>query len=371
MKELYVTRPSLPKLNDLVQKLDQIWESKVLTNGGAFHAELEQRLCKHLGVENISLFNNGTVALLVALKALEIKGEVITTPYSFVATAHSILWNDLTPVFCDIDPVSLNLDPAKVESLITPKTSAIMPVHCYGYPCDVHAIEKLATRNKLKIVYDAAHAFAVRMLDESILSYGDLSVLSFHATKVFNTFEGGAIVCRSREMKERIDKLKNFGFENETTVTAVGINGKMSELNAAIGLLQLQGVNDAILSRKSASDYYRNRLQNIDGIRVHPEPYGVEQNYSYFPIFITPEFPVSRDELYFKLREKGVFARRYFYPLITSFHMYAGLPSVAQKSFPVAERAANEVLCLPIYENMDILDQDRVLEVISMAKLHA
>ena len=368
---LYVTRPELPPLEDFLPYLRQIWDSRVLTNGGPFHAQFEQALCEHLGVRHISLFTNATLALVTALQSLRIGGEVITTPYSFVATAHSLMWNGITPVFVDIDPVTLNLDPAKVEAAITPRTTAIMPVHCYATPCDVEAIQRIADDYDLKVIYDAAHAFGVKRQAadgwHSVLQNGDLSVLSFHATKVFNTFEGGAIVCPDARTKQRIDHLKNFGFVNETTVVATGINGKMSELNAALGLLQLQHIDQAIERRATIDALYRERLSDLPGLRMLAPPAGATRNHSYFPVLVGPGFPVTRDALYQRLRDAGIMARRYFYPLISDFPMYRGLPSARPEGLPVARQAASEVLCLPIYPSLAEADLQRVVDVILQA----
>lgn len=362
--KIFVTQPSLPPLGDFVESLHQIWGSKVLTNGGAFHQELENALSEHLGVKHISLFNNGTIALLVALQALNIKGEVITTPYSFVATSNAILWNGLKPVFIDIDPETLNLDPEKISEALTDKTSAIMPVHCYGKPCDVIEIEKVAKKHGIKVIYDAAHAFSVRIGDESLLNYGDLSVLSFHATKVFNTLEGGAIVCHTKEMKTRIDQLKNFGFVDEITVVEAGINGKMSEVNAAFGLHQLGFIKQEIRMRAVVAANYEKKLSGCKGLKLPRFENGINFNFSYYPIFINDEFPVSRDDLYEKLKGADIYARRYFYPLISDFPMYQDLSSANPASLPNAKKAASEVLCLPIYSGLTEVDQNRVVDVI-------
>ena len=359
MKNIYVTQPTLPPLDEFMPYLAQIWENKVLTNGGTFHQQLEQALCDYLGVKHLALFTNGTIALITALQALRITGEVITTPYSFVATAHSLLWNGIKPVFVDIDPISLNLDPAKIEAAITPQTTAIMPVHCYGYPCDVERIQKIADNYNLKVIYDAAHAFGVKNQDGSILNHGDLSVLSFHATKVFNTFEGGAIVCPDEKTKRRIDHLKNFGFVDEVTVVAAGINGKMSEINAAFGLLQLKGIDDALTKRQIIDVRYREGLKNITGIRCANNGYHVA-NYAYSPIFVEK----NRDALYEKLKENGIFGRRYFYPLISDFPMYRGLPSAAPSNLPIARKTSEEVICLPIYPELSHDSQDKIIDII-------
>ena len=364
---IFVTQPYLPSLSEFVPYLEKIWDSHVLTNGGPMHQQLERALGEYLGVEHIALFNNGTVALLTALQALRISGEVITTPYSFVATAHSLLWNGLKPVFVDIDPVTLNMDPAKIEAAITPQTTAIMPVHCYGTPCDVDAIQKIADIYNLKVIYDAAHAFGVCRDDGSILRHGDLSVLSFHATKVFNTFEGGAIVCPDVKTKQRIDQLKNFGFVDEVTVVAPGINGKMSEINAAFGLLQLQHMNKVMARRREIDARYRQGLKSIKGLQVVDESSATTANYSYFPILINGDYPISRDALYQCLKDHGVFARRYFYPLISEFPMYRGLPSAKPSNLPVATDIANKVLCLPIYPALSDLDVERVIDLLNVS----
>lgn len=363
-KPIYVTQPYLPPLEEFIPYLEKIWDRKVLTNGGPFHQALEQALCEYLGVKYISLFSNGTIALITALQGLRITGEVITTPYSFVATAHSLLWNGIKPVFVDINPETLNLDPTKIEAAITPQTTAIMPVHCYGRPCDVDAIQKIADTYNLKVIYDAAHAFGVRCHCGSILNHGDLSVLSFHATKVFNTFEGGAIVCPDAKTKQRIDHLKNFGFVDEVTVVAPGINGKMSEINAAFGLLQLKHVDAAIAHRKEIDSNYRKGLKDVKGINCLNGNHMEGLNYSYFPILVQPEYPLSRDELYEKLKTNNTFARRYFYPLISDFPMYRGLPSSAPSNLPVASRAAEQVLCLPIYPSLDLDSQMVIIDAI-------
>ena len=366
-KHIYVTQPFLPPLEEFTSYLGQIWDNKVLTNGGPFHQELEKKLCEYLGVKHISLFNNGTVALITALQALGIKGEVITTPYSFVATAHSILWNGIEPVFVDVDPKTLNLDPAKIEAAITEKTSAIMPVHCYGHPCDVDAIQKIASKHKLKVIYDAAHAFGVRDKQGSVLNYGDLSVLSFHATKVFNTFEGGAIVCPNEETKRHIDQLKNFGFVDEVTVDVPGINGKMSEVNAAFGLLQLNYIDAAIEKRKVIDVAYREMLSEVDGIRCLEGAGDTVSNFSYFPILVEDRYPISRDDLYQNLKDEGVMARRYFYPLISEFPMYRNSASAKIENLHVAFAAAKKILCLPIYPGLDNGSIERIVNIISKA----
>ena len=357
---IYVTQPLLPPLEEFIPYLEKIWSNKQLTNGGPFHQELEAALCEYLGVKHLSLFANGTLALVTALQALRITGEVITTPYSFVATAHSLLWNGIKPVFVDINPKTLNLDPGRIEAAITPQTTAIMPVHCYGNPCDVDAIQRIADTYGLKIIYDAAHAFGVKCHCGSVLNHGDMSVLSFHATKVFNTFEGGAIVCQDAKTKARIDQLKNFGFVDEVTVIAPGINGKMSEINAAFGLLQLKGINHALAQRKVVAKLYREALAGVRGIDILADAGQIFSNDAYFPILVKPTFPMTRDALFEKLRSNGIFARRYFYPLISEFPMYRGLPSSASSNLPVATRAANEVICLPIYPGLSHDDVSRI-----------
>jgi len=353
-KPTYVTQPYLPPLEEFYPYLQQIWDSKVLTNCGPFHQQLEQALCAHLGVKHLALFTNATIALVTALQAMRITGEVITTPYSFVATAHSLLWNGIKPVFVDIDPDTLNLDPAKIESAITPQTTAIMPVHVYGHPCDVNAIQKIADNYNLKVIYDAAHAFGVQDEGGSVLRHGDLSVLSFHATKVFNTFEGGAIICPDEKTKTRIDHLKNFGHVGEVNVVAPGINGKMSEFNAALGLLQLKYVDQAILQRKAIDAAYRARLNTVKGLRCLNAAGEKVANYSYFPVLVRPDYPLHRDALNQKLKGLGINARRYFYPLITDFPMYRGLPSANRDNLPVATASAQQILCLPIYPDLEM-----------------
>lgn len=348
----YVTQPYLPPFEEFVPYLKKIWESKVLTNGGPYHQELESALCKHLGVEHIALFANATIALITALQALRVTGEVITTPYSFVATSHSLLWNGIKPVFVDIEPVSLNIDPRKIEAAITPQTTAIMPVHCYGNPCEVDAIQKIADNYNLRVIYDAAHAFGVEDAGGSVLRHGDLSVLSFHATKVFNTFEGGAIVCPDSKTKLRIDQLKNFGFVDEVTVVAAGINGKMSEFNSALGLVQLRHIDQAMAERQRIDARYRALLADIPGIYCLPHNKETRVNYAYFPILVNPDYPLSRDDLYQKLKSHQIHPRRYFYPLIADFPMYRGLPSAHRHNLPVANDAAQKILCLPIYPNL-------------------
>jgi dTDP-4-amino-4,6-dideoxygalactose transaminase len=364
---IHVTQPHLPALDDFIPLLREIWDSKVLTNGGPFHQRLEAALAQHLGVGHIALFANATIALVTALQALRITGEVITTPYSFVATAHSLLWNGLEPVFVDIDPETLNLDPGRIEAAITPRTTAILPVHCYGRPCDVAAIERIADTYGLKVIYDAAHAFGVRHDGASVLTHGDLSVLSFHATKVFNTFEGGAIVCPDAKTKTRIDHLKNFGFVDEVTVVAPGINGKMSEFNAALGLPQLREIAGAISRRREIDARYRAGLAGVRGIRCVSPTDDAAHNHSYFPILVGPGYPLDRDALYALLKSRGIHGRRYFHPLITQFPMYRGRPSAAASNLPVATAIAQQVICLPIYPALCDADVDRICAVIADA----
>ena len=361
---IYITRPFLPPLEEFQPYLEQIWANKILTNGGPFHQQLEAALCQYLSVEHLALCTNATIGLVIALQALGIKDEVITTPYSFVATSHSQMWNGLQPVFVDIDPQTLNIDASKIEAAITPRTSAIMAVHCYGNPCAVDAIEKIATKFNLKVIYDAAHAFGVRHNGASVLRHGDLSVLSFHATKVFNTFEGGAIICPDAKTKQHIDDLKNFGFVDEITVVAAGINGKMSEVNAALGLLQLKYVDEAVAQRQKIDSGYRQALQDVPGIECLAMPTDAVPNYSYFPILIKTEYPISRDALHEAFKAQGIYTRRYFYPLISSFPMYQHLPSANSENLPVATSAARTVLCLPIYPGLGALDQARIIQVI-------
>jgi dTDP-4-amino-4,6-dideoxygalactose transaminase len=363
---IFVTKPFLPPLDEFIPSLAKIWETRVLTNGGPFHQDLEKRLCEYLGVNHISLFTNATVALITALQALKIKGEVITTPFTFVATAHSLLWNNITPVFVDIDRKTLNIDPDKIESAITPQTTAIMPVHCYGNPCDVEAIEVIAQKHGLRVIYDAAHAFGVKCHCGSVLNHGDLSVLSFHATKVFNTFEGGAIVSPDLQTKTQIDYLKNFGHDGEVSVIAPGINGKMSELHAALGLLQLEWVDDLIDQRHQIADQYQSRLSKAKGIKIIGPFEQERSNYSYFPILVTGEFRCSRDDLYESLKSIGVFSRRYFYPLVSEFPMYKDFLSSNRSNLSNAFEISNQILCLPIYPGLDISVIERICDHISL-----
>lgn len=354
-KPMYVTQPFLPPLEEYEVYLKDIWQTKHITNNGKYHKELENALCQYLGVKYISLFTNGTLALLTALQALDIKGEVITTPFSFVATAHSLLWNNIKPVFADIEPKYFNLNPEKVEAAITPQTTAIMPVHVYGNPCRVDKFQALAQKHKLKIIYDACHTFGVKINEIPVLNYGDLSVMSFHGTKVYTTFEGGAIVSHDAAMKERIDHLKNFGFAGETTVVGPGINAKMNELQAAMGLLQLKYVDNAVAKRKKIAQYYREHLSDIKGLSFLNDMLGVTHCYSYFPVLIeAEEYGKTRDAVYDELKSHNIYGRRYFYPLITKFPPYKGMPSSSPDNLPVAERVASQVICLPIYPDLPV-----------------
>ncbi len=360
-----VTTPLLPDLDDFHSLLKEIWSSKWITNNGQFHQKLEEALCDYLKVPFISLFTNGTLPLLTALQALRISGEVITTPYSFVATTHSIWWNGIKPVFVDIDPSNCGIDPDKIEAAITPRTTAIMPVHCYGKPCDNKRIQAIADKYGLKVIYDAAHAFGVEVDGESVLNWGDMSTLSFHATKVYTTIEGGAIVMHDEATKKRIDYLKNFGFASETEVVAPGINGKLDEVRAVYGLLNLKQVDKAINARHQVAIQYRQAFQNVKGIRFFNDMIGVKHNYSYFPIFINAEeYGMTRDELYFKLRDHNILGRRYFYPLISTFSTYSGLPSASPDNLPNATRIANEVICLPMHHELSSDDINRIIELI-------
>lgn len=363
MEQITVTSPLLPDLDEFNALLKEIWASKWITNNGRFHKQLEQELASYLKVPYISLFTNGTLPLITALQALRITGEVITTPYSFVATTHSLWWNGIKPVFVDVDPATCNLDPSKIEAAITPKTTAIMPVHCYGKPCDTKAIQEVADKYGLKVIYDAAHAFGVEVDGGSILNAGDMSTLSFHATKVYNTIEGGAMVMQDEQTKMRIDYLKNFGFANETTVVAPGINSKMDEIRAAYGLLNLRQVDAAIEARRNVAKRYREALRDVPGITFFEDMPGVRHNYSYFPIFVDAEkFGRTRDQLYFDMKAADVLGRRYFYPLISDFSTYRGLPSATRENLPVAYRLADTVLCLPMHHALTDEDIERVIK---------
>lgn len=365
MNQVTVTSPLLPSLEEFYPYLQQIWDSKWITNCGSFHEQFEKALAEYLGVEYISVFTNGTLPLITALQALRITGEVITTPYSFVATTHSIWWNDARPVFVDIDPATGNIDPDKIEAAITPRTTAIMPVHVYGKPCDVERIDTIAKKYGLKVIYDAAHAFGVKVNGESILKWGDISTLSFHATKVFNTIEGGALICHTKEMKEQIDHLKNFGFEDEVTVVAPGINSKMDEVRSAYGLLNLRQVDDAIEARHQVAVRYREALRPVKGISFMEDMPGVRHNYSYFPIFINAEeYGMTRDALYEKMRSQNVLGRRYFYPLISAFSPYNKYPSADQRNLPNATKMADSVICLPMHHALTEEEITRVINCI-------
>lgn len=360
-KPIYVTQSVLPDLKDFIPYLEEIWENKILTNGGPLHQQLEKELCQYLGVDYISLFNNGTIALITALQALGLKeGEVITTPYTFIATAHAIVWNNLTPVFVDIDPVTSNIDPQAVEKAVTENTVAILPVHCYGIPCDVDALQAVADKHNLKLVYDAAHAFGAKYKGQSLLNYGDLSMVSFHATKVFNTFEGGAIVCHSAEMKQHIDQLKNFGIVDETTVNDVSMNGKLSEVHAALGLLQLKTIDQTLQARQKVDSHYRKLLADIEGITCIQRPNLDKDNYSYFPVIISSSFSLSRDELFEKLKQHNIYARKYFYPLMTEFSVYKPY----QSDTPSAKQLSEQVLCLPMYPNLSTDNIEKIVKII-------
>lgn len=365
MNSITVTSPLLPDLDEFHEMLKDIWNRKWITNNGEYHKRLESALAEYLKVPYISLFTNGTLPLLTALQALRITGEVITTPYSFVATTHSIWWNGCKPVFVDIEESTCGIDPEKIEAAITPKTTAIMPVHCYGKPVNMDAIQAIADKYGLKVIYDAAHAFGVEVNGESVLNHGDMATLSFHATKVYNTLEGGALVVHDAQTKQRIDYLKNFGFAGETEVVAPGINSKVDEVRAAYGLLNLKLVDDAIEKRHQVAIKYREALRDVPGIRFFDDMPGVRHNYSYFPIFVDAEkYGMTRDELYFKMKEQGILGRRYFYPLISTFSTYRGLPSATPENLPVATKIANEVICLPMHHSLSKEDIQRVLEII-------
>ena len=366
MSQITVTSPLLPDLNEFNQLLQQIWDRKWITNNGEFHKQLEKELADYLGVPYLSLFTNGTLPLITALQALRITGEVITTPYSFVATTHSLWWNGIKPVFVDIDPRTGNLDPDKIEAAITPRTTAIMPVHVYGTPCDTRRIQEIADTYGLKVIYDAAHAFGVKVDGRSVLTAGDMSTLSFHATKVYNTIEGGALVVKDEQTKKRIDYLKNFGFANEVTVVGPGINSKMDEVRAAYGLLNLRQVDQCIEARCRVSEAYRQALKDVSGIAMLGLMPNVHHNYSYFPIFIDEkEYGMTRDALYFKMKEQDVLGRRYFYPLISEFSTYRGLESANPENLPVAHRYANTVICLPMHHALSNEDVERVIDIVS------
>ena len=362
---IYVTQPVLPELEDFIPYLEQIWKNKILTNGGPLHQQLEKELCEYLDVPFISLFNNGTIALVTALQALDLQegSEVITTPYTFVATAHSIIWNKLRPIFVDIDLQTSNIDPAKVEAAITEKTVAILPVHCYGIPCDVNRLQILADKYNLKLIYDAAHAFGVKHQGQSLLNFGDMSIISFHATKVFNTFEGGAIVCHTAEMKQRIDQLKNFGIVNETTISDVSLNGKLSEVHAALGLLQLKTIEKTLEARNKIDILYRQLLADVEGIYCIDRLNLDRDNCSYFPIVISEDYPLSRDQLFDKLKEHQIFARKYFYLLMTDLNIYQEYISF----MPKAKLLSEQVLCLPMYPSLTVEQVEVIVSFIASA----
>jgi dTDP-4-amino-4,6-dideoxygalactose transaminase len=369
MAKITVTKPFMPPLEEYLPYLEKIWQNKQLTNNGPFHQQLENELAEYLGVKYISLFANATLGLVTALQVLRISGEVITTPYSFVATTHALWWNKITPVFVDIESEYLNIDPSKIEAAITPHTTAIMPVHVYGNPCDTDGIEKIAKRHGLKVVYDAAHAFGVRKDGISVLNYGDLSVVSFHATKVYSTIEGGAIISHTLEMKHHIDNLKNFGFRGETIVEEPGINAKLNEVQAAYGLLQLKYIDELISRRKAITQLYRELLADVPGLRFLPDMDGVTHGYSYFPVLIDQEkYGLSRDSLYEKLKENSIFARRYFFPLISTFDPYCKLPSANADNLPVATKNANNVLCLPLYADLESFEVQLICSIIKVKK---
>lgn len=361
-KTITVTSPLLPDLEELHGLLEKIWDSKWITNNGSFHKKLEAALAEYLKVPYVSLFTNGTLPLITALQALHVTGEVITTPYSFVATTHALWWNGIKPVFVDIEWETGCMDPSKIEAAITPRTTAIMPVHVYGKPCDTKTIKEIADKYGLKVIYDAAHAFGVEVDGESVLNAGDMSTLSFHATKVYNTVEGGAMVMHDEATKKRIDYLKNFGFAGETEVVAPGINSKMDEIRAAYGLLNLRQVDAAIEARHKVAIRYREALKDVEGISFWNDLPGVRHNYSYFPIFVNAaRYGMTRDELYFKMKERGVLGRRYFYPLISTFSTYRGLESAAPSNLPVATKMADEVICLPMHHALSEADLERVI----------
>ena len=366
-KKIFVTQPTLPALEEFIPYLEEIWKNKWLTNQGKFHQQFEKELADYLGVKYVSLFANGTLALITALQVLRITGEVITTPYSFAATTHALNWNGIIPVFCDIEPKLMNINPEKIEALITPKTTAILPVHIYGNPCNVSEIERIADIYGLKVIYDACHAFGVKVNGNSVLNYGDLSVLSFHATKIFTTFEGGAIICHDEKTKQRIDFLKNFGFADEVTVVGLGINAKMNEFQAALGILQLKYIDENIKKRKEISDFYRINLKDASGILYIKDIEGVKHNYSYFPIFIDEnEYGMKRDELYEKLKKNNIYARRYFYPLISQFPTYRGLDSASSSNLPIAEKITKQVICQPIYPGINNEIIDKIVRLIKI-----
>lgn len=363
--KITVTKPYLPPLEEFIPYLEEIWANRWLTNNGPMHNKLESELTRYLGVPYVSLFANGTLALLTALQSLDIQGEVITTPYSFVATTHAMIWNGLTPVFVDVDPIYATLNPEKIEAAITKETTAIVPVHVYGTPCDVETIAIIAAKHNLKVIYDAAHAFSVKFKNRSVLNFGDLSIISFHATKIFNTFEGGAIVCKDLETKRKIDDLKNFGFHGETEVVLPGINAKMNELQAAMGLLQLRHIDLIIQRRKKITDFYKDKLSSVKGIRFLPDLQDAEPNYAYFPIFIDEiEYGENRDQLYNRLKHHNIHGRRYFFPLISNFNIYTNLPSANKSNLKVANMLSKQVICLPLYPDLDEVSVEEITNLI-------
>jgi dTDP-4-amino-4,6-dideoxygalactose transaminase len=361
---IYVTRPYLPPLEEFLPLLEQIWETRVLTNNGPFHMRLEAELGRYLGVDQVSLMTNGMLALTAAIDAAELEGEIITTPYSFVATTHAVRIGQLSPVFVDIRPSDLNIDPNLIEAAITPRTSAIVAVHVYGNPCAVEAIEAIATRHGLKVIYDAAHAFGVRLNDRGILSYGDFATLSFHATKAFNTFEGGAIIAATAEGKQAVDSVRNFGIASEVSIPQVGTNAKMSEFNAALGVVQLDHFERVRSARRRVDARYREAFADLDGLTCLAIPEGVEPNFSYFPVLVGEAFGAGRDAVYEALKAQQIYARRYFYPLLSNLPMYQDLPSAAQSRLPVANRAAEQILCLPIFPELAEEAQDRIIGLV-------
>ena len=363
---IYVTRPALPPLDEFTRYLEKIWDSRILTNNGPFHQQFEKELADYLGVKYVSVFSNGTLALITALNVLRITGEVITTPYSFVATTHALWWNNIKPVFVDVEPDFFTLDPAKVEAAITPQTTAIMPVHVYGYPCNIGELQDIADTYGLKVIYDAAHAFGVEIDGKSVLNFGDLSILSFHATKVFNTIEGGAIICNDEKTKKRIDFLKNFGFADEVTVIAPGINAKMNELQAAYGLVQLKYIDEYLDKRKAVAERYRKGLSGVRGLKMLYDLENVRHSYAYFPIFIDSSlYGESRDIVYERLKSNNIYGRRYFYPLISQFPTYRGLPSARTENLPVATKVSEQVICLPMYPDLQNEDIDKIIGIIA------
>jgi dTDP-4-amino-4,6-dideoxygalactose transaminase len=365
-KKIFVTRPTLPSLSEFYTHLENIWESKWLTNNGPYHQKFEKALCEYFNVNYCNLCTNGTLALMIAIKSLSVKGEVITTPFSFVATAHAIHWNGCKPVFCDIEEKTLNINPEKIESLITPKTKAILPVHVYGNPCDVKRLDEIAERHGIKIIYDAAHAFGTTINGRSILEFGDASILSFHATKIFSTIEGGAIFSRNEELKHKNDLFLNFGFSDEETVLVPGLNAKMNEIQAAYGLVLLSTIKKEIEKRRIIGEYYREKLKDISGIELLSRAKGVDQCYSYFPILIKKEiFGRSRDEIYLIFKKNDIYVRKYFYPLISHFEPYKNLSSSSPRKLSIAEKASKEILCLPIYGDLGFDDVDRIIKILA------